>query len=234
MTTLITSDPSPAPLPAEKPLLMLEELLSFLLPHSIPLQETRNGCGSLNLYENNQMAVALLTEGNINIFHRSDMMLLATARAPFILGLQGSLFQYKLFKFIPAKDAVNSVIPREKALKLVIKYHAFPQLLAYQTYINDYQANRNNLLINRTSLHIVCGLLEELAKLNPEERLKISVAKFILDRSNLARSGVMKIIATLREEEFIIMENGKLIQFVKPLPENTPAKFHKDLADEPV
>lgn len=220
----ITSDPSPAPLPAEKPLLILEELISLLLPHSAPLQETRRGSDRLNLYENNELMVALVTGGNVNIYHRPDMMLLATARAPFIFGLQGSLFQYELFKFMPTKDAKISVMPREKALRIVIKHHAFPQLLTYQTFINDYQAHRNNLLINRTSLHIVCGLLEELAKIRPEERHKISVAKYILERSNLARSGVMKIIATLREEGFIIMENGKLIQCVKAFPESSLAK----------
>lgn len=224
MNLPITSDPGPAPLPAEKPLLILDELISLLLPHATPRQGTRRGNDRLDLYENNELMVALVTEGNVNIYHRSDMILLATAHAPFIFGLQGSLFQYELFKLIPAKDAKISVMPREKALKIVIKHHAFPQLLAYQTFINDYQAHRNNLLINRTSLHIVCGLLEELVKIDPEERIRISVAKYVLERSNLARSGVMKIIATLREEGFIIMDNGKLIQCVKAFPESSLAK----------
>ena len=232
MTSLITADSSPAPLPMEKPLLILEELISLFLPYAEPLQEKRRGNGNLHLHENNSLAVALVTEGEVNVYHRSDMMLLATARAPFIFGFQGSLFQYKLFKFEPAKNSKISLLPREKALKLAIKYHVFPQVLAYQTYLSDYQANRNNLLINRTSLHIVCGLLEELSKVEPEERHSIGVSNYILARSNLARSGIMRIIATLREEGFIAVENGKLIQLVKPFPDSKPAKPHKFVADE--
>ncbi|MBF7978813.1 MULTISPECIES: helix-turn-helix domain-containing protein [Rahnella] len=220
----ITSDSPPVQLPMEKPLAALEELVSLFLPYATPLLEKRRGDGSLNLYENNLLTVALVTEGEVNIYHRSDMVLLATARAPFILGLQGSRFQYTLFKILPTKESKISLLPREKALKLAVKHRVFPHVLTYQTYLNDYQANRNNLLINRTSLHIVCGLLEELAKLKPEERLKTGVSKFVLTRSNLARSGIMKIIATLREEGYIIIENGKLIQIIKSLPAPDSAK----------
>ncbi|GDX04643.1 helix-turn-helix domain-containing protein [Buttiauxella sp. A111] len=211
----------PALVPMEKPLLILEELISLLLPYAKPIQE--KNADSLHLYNNDQLLVALVTEGEVNIYHRSNMMLLTNAKAPFIFGLQGSLFQYTLFKLQPLKNAKISVLPREKALKIIIKHHAFPQTLAYQTYLNEYQASRNNLLIHRTSFHIVCGLIEELARLKPEERVKISISKYVLDRSNLARSGVMKIIATLREEGFIKVENGKLIQLIKNLPMQTNA-----------
>lgn len=214
-------------LPMEKPLLIVEELISLFLPYSVILQEKRRGDGSLNLYENSQLKVALITEGEVNVHHQPDMMLFATARAPFIFGLQGSLFQPGLFKILPARDAVIRMLPREKALKIVTKNHVFQKVFVYQTYLNDYQANRNNLLINRTSLHIICGLLEELAKVPSEERLKISVAKYVLERSNLARSGVMKIIATLRDEGVVIIENGKLIEVVKPFPESMPVKYSK-------
>lgn len=139
----ITSDPSLAPTLAEKPLIILEKLISFLLPHATLLQDTIKGSGSLNLYENNELMVALVTEGNVEIYHRPDMMLMTTVRAPFIFGFQGSLFQYKLFKFMPTQDAKISVIPRDKALKIVIKHQVFPQLMTYQTFINDHQANRN-------------------------------------------------------------------------------------------
>lgn len=214
----------PTLLPMEKPLLILEELISLLLPYANPIQE--KNVDSLDLYNNDQLLVALVTEGEVNIYHRSNMMLLTNAKAPFIFGLQGSHFQYTLFKLQPLKNAKISVLPREKALKIIIKHHAFPQTLAYQTYLHEYQASRNNLLIHRTSLHIICGLIEELARLKPEERAKISISKYVLDRSNLARSGVMKTLATLREEGYIKVENGKLIQLIKNLPMQANTSEH--------
>ncbi|QLK63752.1 hypothetical protein GE278_23190 (plasmid) [Enterobacteriaceae bacterium Kacie_13] len=51
-----------------------------------------------------------------------------------------------------------------------------------------------------------------------EKRIKISVANYILDRSNLARSGVMKILAALRVGEFVDIQRGKLISVLKKFP----------------
>jgi hypothetical protein len=46
----------------------------------------------------------------------------------------------------------------------------------------------------------------------------MSVANYILDRSNLARSGVMKILAALRVGEFVDIQRGKLIKVLKKFP----------------
>ncbi|MFU2319021.1 hypothetical protein [Rahnella sp. PCH160] len=154
----IISDSSPAPLPMEKPLLIIEEIISIFLPYAESLQENKRGDGNLHLYENNRLAVALVTGGEVNIYHGADMMWLATARAPFIFGLQGSPFQYNSFNFKPEKNSKISVLPREKALEIIIKHHIFPQVLTYQTYLHDFWENRNNLLINKSLLQISFGL----------------------------------------------------------------------------
>lgn len=207
--------------PMDKPLHLIEQLFSIFLPHAIPTPLKRRDIGSLNLHDKNneKLFVALVTEGTVNVHHRSNMMLLGTAQAPFIFGLQGSMFQYELFRLMPEENCKISLLSREDALKLIIKHQAMQQVLTYQTYVNDYQANRNHLLINRTSVHIVCGLLFELSKIPPEKRSNISVAKYIMSRSTLARSGVMKIISNLREEGYITVHNGKLVELIKPLSE---------------
>lgn len=79
-------------------------------------------------------------------------------------------------------------------------------------------SSRDNLLINKNSYQIVCGLLLELYQYPLEKRLKMSVANYILDRSNLARSGVMKILAALRVGEFVDIQRGKLIKVLKKFP----------------
>jgi len=45
------------------------------------------------------------------------------------------------------------------------------------------------------------------------------VVNFILERSNLARSGVMKILADLRTGDYIDIQNGKLITINKRFPD---------------
>ena len=84
--------------------------------------------------------------------------------------------------------------------------------------MSDIQAKGGNLLINSTAYEIVSTLLMELADVPEEKRLKISVANYIIDRSNLARSGVMKILSELRIGGYIDINYGKLICVNKRFP----------------
>lgn len=52
------------------------------------------------------------------------------------------------------------------------------------------------------------------------ERAKLSVADYILQRSNLARSGVMKVLADLRFGGYIDIQHGKLIKILNSFPRN--------------
>lgn len=74
-------------------------------------------------------------------------------------------------------------------------------------------------MISRTTYETVCGLLKELMLFPDESREKISVAYYIMDRTHLARSGVMRILADLRLGGYIEIEKGKLKNIVKRFPD---------------
>ncbi|QLK63682.1 hypothetical protein GE278_23195 (plasmid) [Enterobacteriaceae bacterium Kacie_13] len=205
----------------EKPLAEIQRLIECLLPAATQV-DTRKG-GAINLMKqgknNTEFFVILLISGEIEL-HRtaSNNLLFATACGHNIFGLLGSSFRFNTYKFIPSKDSEIYILPRQEAIDIIVKNTLIREVLTYHSFIADIQSKGGNLLINRSAYEIVCALLLELADVQEAKRLKISVANYILDRSNLARSGVMKILSDLRTGGYIDITYGKLICVNKRFP----------------
>lgn len=205
----------------EKPLVEIQRLIDCLLPAAIPV-DTRKG-GAINLARksknNTELFVILLISGEIQLLRTaSNNLLFATARGQNVFGLLGSPFRFSTYKFVPSKDSEIYILPREQAIDLIVNNALIREVLTYHAFIADIQSKGGNLLINSTAYEIVCTLLLELADVQEAKRLKISVANYILERSNLARSGVMKILSDLRTGGYIDITYGKLICINKRFP----------------
>lgn len=204
--------------PMVKPVEVIERLLSILLPASDLLATTeRNTLNMTN--KEHALTVIILVEGEIDIFRTSDSVLLCRGQAPLILGLQGSPFRYEMYHFNRLNNSVIRHLTLSNAIDLIAKHHAFQDFLDYQMFLNDCQVHRNSLHISKTAYETICVLLRELISIDFNKRLNISVANFILARSNLARSGVMKILADLRKGEYVEIRRGKLINICKKFPD---------------
>ncbi len=194
-----------------KPMEAINKLISILSGESKPIDFEGN-LHRLPLQDSNkEPRILLLLSGGITVHRRSDYLLFAVANAPFLFGLLGSPFRNNVYQFKAGKDAVVHTLSYERALELIAQNNAIRELLIYLSYANDYQSNRMNMLVNTTSQEIVISLLIELIRIPYEQRRKISVSTYIMERSNLARSGVMKILAQLRKNNVIETQNGKLL-----------------------
>lgn len=205
----------------KKPLAEIQRLIDCLLPAAKQV-DTRKG-GAINLVKqsknNTEFFVILLISGEIELYRTaSNNLLFATASGQNVLGLLGSSLRFSTYKFVPSKNSEIYILPREQAIELIIKHTLIRELLTIHSFISDVQEKGGNLLINSTAYEIVCTLLMELADVPEEKRLKISVANYIIDRSNLARSGVMKILSELRIGGYIDINYGKLICVNKHFP----------------
>lgn len=159
----------------------------------------------------------LLTEGTISVERINGKILMGKSSGPGIFGMEGSEFRISLYRMKCSNSAVLKCIPYERALLLISKYCELSDYITCLRYYNDYVAFSNSILINHTALEIVCALLIELSEIPYEERLRISAVNFVRDRSNLARSGIMRIFSTLRQSSCIDIQNGKLVSLNKRL-----------------
>lgn len=151
--------------PMAKPLKAISRLMSLFRTESVPLVFENEDCIVRLHNPSGELHVLLVVEGLVDAYRTSDE--LATAAAPAIFGMQGSAYRYDMYTFQSNPDSKLETLPLTRAIELVAQHGLLEDLLAYQIYFNDYQAYRNNLLINKSAYEIVCALLFELEKFLP-------------------------------------------------------------------
>ncbi|SUY92942.1 putative DNA-binding transcriptional regulator [Buttiauxella agrestis] len=207
--------------PGEKPFESIRRLIDVCSPHGT-FVDTHSDMVHVSLTGNNgEQVVIVLLEGVMNIFRNSDQLLYAVVSGPTFIGVLASGYRKEINTFCALKGSKVLTLPRDTVIELVTKHGLVRELIDYYRYIIDYQSYIADLMISRTTYEIVCGLLHELALLPIESRKKISVSNYILARTHLARSGVMKMLADLRLGGYIEIQNGKLKGIIK----NFPAKY---------
>lgn len=204
----------------EKPLESIHRLMTAFVSISKPyLLDSKNIEARLK-GKDAGFEVYLLTKGRVDIWREVDNRLVETAFAPSILGLQGSVYRSQHYHLKFPAGAEVSTIPLQAAMEIIELQSLWRDVFYYQGYLNDRQLHHESMLINSSTYEIVCLFLNDLSHYSDSERAKLSVADYILQRSNLARSGVMKVLADLRFGGYIDIQHGKLIKILNNFPRN--------------
>ncbi|MEG1465580.1 MAG: helix-turn-helix domain-containing protein [Hafnia sp.] len=204
----------------EKPLESIHRLMTAFVSISKPyLLDSKNIEARLK-GKDAGFEVYLLTKGRVDIWREVDNRLVETAFAPSILGLQGSAYRSQHYHLKFPAGAEVSTIPLKAAMEIIELQSLWRDVFYYQGYLNDRQLHHESMLINSSTYETVCIFLKDLSHYSDSERAKLSVADFILQRSNLARSGVMKVLADLRFGGYIDIQHGKLIKILNNFPRN--------------
>lgn len=163
--------------------------------------------------------IYILLEGRISAYKRGNKLLIGTLNAPGLIGIPKSKFRYVTYNF---KQEPNSVVKRinyDDAIAIIKQQSLFEDMLEYQSFMSDFQTYRDIIFTQGSTYKVLCLLLIELSHRSLEERLKISVISYILERSSMSRSGALKMLAELRVGKYIIMEKGKLMEVCRIFPE---------------
>ncbi|TBL78903.1 hypothetical protein EYY94_01470 [Obesumbacterium proteus] len=199
-----------------KPINEILNLHNIMSQESVPYTPNKNN-KIINFFldKDRVKQMILLTEGTISIERVNGRILLGTSSGPGIFGMDGSEFRISLYRLKCLNSAKLKSIPYERGISLISQHGGLQDFITCQRYYNDCIAYNNNILINHSSLEIICAFLIELSEYPYEERLRISAVNFVRDRSNLARSGVMRIFSKLRQLSCIDIQDGKLISINK-------------------
>lgn len=79
---------------------------------------------------------------------------------------------------------------------------------------------QNEMVAAPTTYDVLCYQLQALAKESDNIRQQIAAYQYILDRTHLSRSSVMKMLAALKKGGYIELEQGKLVAI-----NHLPARF---------
>ena len=166
----------------------------------------------LNLMYSGKEVCYFLFEGYGAFCRSSDGLMLGNIRAPHIAGLNNIILPYADEYYIrPEKECIMMMASTEMVKKVIADNNLWESLaiiLAYQSYEFSGVINR---LTGRSSYELICNQIVALMDEPADIRLSITPAQYIMNKTLLSRSYVMKILAKLKSSQKITIENKALI-----------------------
>ncbi|MCV2531854.1 helix-turn-helix domain-containing protein [Enterobacter wuhouensis] len=195
-----------------------QELIQHLQPYCTTRKMGRGE--QLDLQVNGQGFCYLILEGTIAVYRRSDNMMLSTARSPALFGLANLTDIYFNDYLKTVSPCVIGVLTTAQVGE-IIKEKALWGLLSNQLMFVYNRLYHNVMPQGAPTAYEM--IRQQLIKLMEEDnayRESVTAERYIRDKTQLSRSGVMRILADLKTGGFIEMEEGRLMKIHK-----LPAKY---------
>ena len=191
-----------------KPYKHIEKIIDTLLPSAERKILSRGEV--VHYYHHDDRQCFLLLQGSVALHRRGDGIVLNSESSPFILGVSSQFSSEHLYVRAletselegVSLDTFNRVVTQHNL------WEHFSHLLIYTaSRVYEHCAQISQM----SAYDIIRFQLVELMQEPEAIRLGITAAAYILSRTYLSRSGVMRILAELRTGKYITMERGVLI-----------------------
>ncbi|MDK9604312.1 helix-turn-helix domain-containing protein [Lelliottia wanjuensis] len=202
----------------KKPVHDYQVIMEALAPFATFFDCTKNK--KLMLVQSGKPVCYLVFEGRGLICRNRDNLVLTTSRAPMIVGLTSILFPLnEEYYWRPETDCIAMRLDASAARQIISDNNLWQHLATLIGYI-AYRLNDHNVkLTARSGLSIICKQIYALMDEPIEVRRKVGLTNYILDRTLLSRSYVMKIVAELKAQGKIVLDDKVLIK-VEGLEDN--------------
>ncbi|QWZ48818.1 helix-turn-helix domain-containing protein [Enterobacter bugandensis] len=209
-----------------KPIKAIEEMFTALLPFGSKKIITRGS--SINLEKINPGGgVLLIQDGFLSGSSAASEIVKSTFLPPSIVGIIDS---YSFFYNVPGRsnhifyaetEVVSFFVPIQKFIEICDSqpdlWHNVARILAHRLMV---ATMRNSALVGGDAYTGIKQLLEEIDSFPNAYKQQINVPYYIVRRTGVSRSRVMKILSDLKMGGYIIIKDGKLIQL-----NNLPAAY---------
>jgi hypothetical protein len=197
------------------PVVEFDEIFTSLKPLA-HIKKGRPG-QRFNLEVNNKRMCFILYAGTCLVKRAHDALVLSTINGPSIVGLQ-DVFHAKSDVLVYANTAVDyALIPISELFYWIDQQNLWKNLcymlMLSSTRFSEYQKET----VGISNYELICNLLHSLSKENLEIRMTTTALEYIQTRSMLSRSGIMKILSTLKSGGYINTSKGLLIS-INSLP----------------
>ncbi|RVQ79683.1 Crp/Fnr family transcriptional regulator [Enterobacter hormaechei] len=190
-----------------------QELISHLQPHCTT--HKTDPCEQLDLQVNGQSMCYLILDGTVAIYRRSDDMMLSTARSPALFGLANLTDIYFTDYLRTVTPCLIGVLTTERVAEIIKEKALWGLLSNHLMFV--YNRLYHNVMPKGapTAYEMIRQQLVLLMQEDDSYRRSVTAERYIRDKTQLSRSGVMRILADLKTGGFIEMEEGRLIKINK-------------------
>lgn len=194
---------------AAKPIADIDKIVEQISPFAKKFHANKGEI--LRYYSGNKQTCYLLHEGSVTLNRRGDGMVLNSEQATFILGVSNQFSQSENLYIRVNENALMSRLPLERFNLLIESFSLWESLCKVLIYTASRVYEHCTLVSQMSSYEIIRFQLLEL--MNESERIRTSMtaANYIKNRTYLSRSGIMRIIAELRQAGCIEVNRGILV-----------------------
>lgn len=172
----------------------------------------------LSLKVGNEWYCYLILKGRAFVHRQSDDTAIMSFSAPGLIGT-ANMTEMKIDGYIKTLTLCEiGILPLDKACEVIDKHALWEVLAKHMMVVSGKLFLFNQQLTAPTSYEIVREQLLVLLSEDASLRENITAEHYIRGKTNLSRSGVMRILAALREGGYIEINRG-ILQKVNMLPE---------------
>lgn len=198
-----------------KPVDDINKIIEQVSPFAKPFQANKGAI--LRYYTGNKRTCYLLHQGSVTLNRRGDGMVLNSERATFIMGVSNQFVNSENLYLRVTEDAQMSCLPLERFNLLIESSNLWESMCKLLIYTASCVYEHCTLVSHMSSYEIIRFQLQELMKESDRIRASITAANYIKSRTYLSRSGIMRILADLRDAGCIELNRGTLVS-IKNLP----------------
>ncbi|MFW0879699.1 helix-turn-helix domain-containing protein [Cronobacter dublinensis] len=155
--------------------------------------------------------ICIIRGGQFSLMRQSDRLLLDKSSAPSVLGLARNLGKFQFIKLQADSECHYQLIPFDYFMQEIEKNHCQLHLLVLSSWIINMLCYREEIMLGRNSFSMIKANIECLAAMDEFMRNRINVADYIVKKTNLSRSMVMKTLSQLRSAKHVEISKGKLL-----------------------
>lgn len=160
----------------------------------------------------------ILQSGLVKIGRRTDDFVISSLPTPNIMGITNMIPDASGLFLETLSVAKIATLRSERAHEIIAENNAWKLLVGHITKITTNLFKNNVIMTAPTSYDVLKFQLLALMREPDNLRQSTSAAKYILERTRLSRSTVMKMLAQLKQGGYIEMEDG-VLKAVHRLPD---------------
>ena len=192
-----------------KPVKHIEMIVDEVYPYS----EHKKKSGVLTYAYNKKSVCYILLEGQASLHRRSDGVILYTEHAPAIIFTSNMYMQDNELFYLRTGECSQVSFLTQERFDLIVErsnlWESLSNLLAYQMSM----ICRFSLYISQIPIRDAILLqLQQLMKEDTKVRKNITAANYIMNRTSISRSSIMRNISHLKNNKTITLDRGILIK----------------------
>ena len=194
---------------AVKPVADIDKIIEQISPFAKSFQANKGEI--LRYYSGSKRTCYLLHQGSVTLNRRGDGMVINSEQGTCILGVSNQFSQAENLYLRVTENAQMSRLPLERFNLLIESFVLWESLCKLLIYTASRVYEHCTLISQMSSYEIIRFQLQELMSESDRIRTSMTAANYIKSRTYLSRSGIMRIIAELREAGYIELNRGVLV-----------------------